>query len=125
MGSFTIGKPRPRTMGLGVALTDYAAECVLKLLAQEGKDPSSFALRVSVLGGGCSGYRYDIRWDQPAEGDILVTHPSGARLILDTHSAELLDGAKVEYFSRLQGAGFAVVNPNATGTCGCGESFSM
>lgn len=126
MGSFTIGSAKPRpTVGGTVGVTDSAAEWILKLLEGEGKDPARFGLRVGVLGGGCSGYRYDIRWDEPKEGDQTIKHESGAMVLIDAKSFPLLQGSRVEYFARLQGAGFTVVNPNATNTCGCGESFGV
>lgn len=128
-GTFTIGGARPKPAAeiatKEVGVTDNAAEWIVKLLEAEGKSPEEWALRVAVLGGGCSGYRYDIRWDKPNPDDDEVIEHNGARVAVDKRSHALLGGSKVEYFARLQGAGFTIVNPNATSTCGCGESFAM
>ena len=105
-----------------VTLTDAAVAKVTALLAQEGDD--SLALRVAVRPGGCSGYSYEMFFDSElADNDIVRTFGS-VRVVVDPESAELTKGATLEYRDGLQEAGFHIINPNATRTCGCGSSFS-
>ena len=82
------------------------------------------ALRVAVEGGGCSGFQYDIRLDDPAEDD-LVLEKDGQKVLVDPDSLPFLSGAVIDFKDELIGARFAVENPNATSTCGCGTSFSI
>ncbi|MHB8219145.1 MAG: iron-sulfur cluster insertion protein ErpA [Acidimicrobiales bacterium] len=105
-----------------VTLTDEAAAKVADLLAQE--DDESLALRVAVKAGGCSGYSYEMYFDSEVVDDDVVREFDGVKVVVDPASAELLTGATLEYSDGLQGAGFHIVNPNATRTCGCGSSFS-
>ena len=105
-----------------VTLTNAAVAKITALLAQEGDD--SLVLRVAVRPGGCSGYSYEMFFDSElSEGDIVRTFGS-VRVAVDPESAELIKGATLEYRDGLQEAGFHIVNPNATRTCGCGSSFS-
>ncbi len=82
------------------------------------------ALRVAVLGGGCSGFQYDIRLDDPAEDD-LVLEGAGQKVVIDPVSLPLLADAEIDFADELIGARFVVNNPNASSSCGCGISFSM
>ena len=93
-----------------------------ELLAQEGDE--ALALRVAVKPGGCSGYSYEMFFDSEVADDDMVREFGGVRVVVDPASAELLKGSTLEYSDGLQGAGFHIVNPNATRTCGCGSSFS-
>ncbi|WP_299839197.1 iron-sulfur cluster assembly accessory protein [uncultured Paracoccus sp.] len=81
-------------------------------------------LRVAVLGGGCSGFQYEIRMDD-AEADDLVLEGGGQRVIVDPVSLPFLAGAVIDFSDELIGARFVIENPNATSSCGCGTSFSM
>ena len=106
-----------------VTLTDTATDKVAALLAEESVG-EELALRVAVRPGGCSGYSYDMFFDSEiAEDDIVRTFGS-VRVVVDAESAELINGATLDYRDGLQGAGFHITNPNATRTCGCGSSFS-
>ena len=105
-----------------ITLSDTAASKVSELIKQEGDD--SLALRVSVRPGGCSGFSYEMFFDQDIASDDLLTDFGGVRVVVDPSSAQLLDGATLEYKDGLQGAGFSINNPNAQRTCGCGQSFS-
>jgi iron-sulfur cluster assembly accessory protein len=105
-----------------IALTDKAAVKVKDLIAQEGDD--ALMLRVAVRPGGCSGFSYEMFFDTDKAGDDLVTDYSGVKVVVDPSSAQLLSGATLDYNDGLQGAGFAIDNPNANRTCGCGQSFS-
>ncbi len=105
-----------------VNLTDTAASKVTALLEEEG-NPDLF-LRVAVRPGGCSGFSYDMFFDaDQAEDDVVRTFGT-VKVVVDATSAEMLNGATLEYKDGLQGAGFHITNPNATRTCGCGSSFS-
>jgi iron-sulfur cluster assembly protein/iron-sulfur cluster insertion protein len=105
-----------------VTLSDGAAAKVAELLAQE--EGEELALRVAVKPGGCSGYSYEMFFDTEVMPDDVVREFGAVRVIVDSASAELLTGSTLEYSDGLQGAGFNIINPNATRTCGCGSSFS-
>ena len=105
-----------------ITLTDSAATKVKELLDAEGAE--DLALRVAVRPGGCSGFSYEMFFDgDVATDDELATFGS-VRVIVDPSSAQLLKGATLDYKDGLQNAGFAIDNPNATRSCGCGQSFS-
>ena len=105
-----------------IALTDKAAVKVKDLIAQEGND--QLMLRVAVRPGGCSGFSYEMFFDTDQAGDDLISDFAGVKVVVDPSSAQLLSGATLDYSDGLQGAGFAIDNPNAQKTCGCGQSFS-
>jgi iron-sulfur cluster assembly protein/iron-sulfur cluster insertion protein len=105
-----------------IALTDKAAVKVKDLITQEGND--QLMLRVAVRPGGCSGFSYEMFFDTDQAGDDLVADQAGVKVVVDPSSAQLLQGATLDYNDGLQGAGFAIDNPNAQKTCGCGQSFS-
>ncbi|MDX2074594.1 MAG: iron-sulfur cluster assembly accessory protein [Alphaproteobacteria bacterium] len=105
------------------ALTPAAAKRIAHLLSDE---PEGTALVVSVLGGGCSGFQYNLDLAaKPAEpGDIMIEE-GGAKVLVDEVSLGLLKGSVLDYTEDLSSAGFVVKNPNATAKCGCGNSFSV
>ncbi len=105
-----------------IALTDNAATKVKDLISQEGNE--ELMLRVAVRPGGCSGYSYEMFFDTDKAGDDLLADYSGVKVVVDPSSAQLLSGATLDYTDGLQGAGFAIDNPNAQRTCGCGQSFA-
>jgi iron-sulfur cluster assembly accessory protein len=105
-----------------IALTDNAAVKVKDLIGQEGND--ALMLRVAVRPGGCSGFSYEMFFDTDQASDDLVADYAGVKVVVDPSSAQLLAGATLDYSDGLQGAGFAIDNPNAQRTCGCGQSFS-
>ncbi len=116
--SVNIGKkPAP------VSLSDTATTKVAQLLAEEDAG-TELALRVAVKPGGCSGYSYEMFFDSEVMPDDVVSEFGTVRVVVDPASAELLTGSTLDYSDGLQGAGFHIVNPNATRTCGCGSSFS-
>ena len=106
-----------------INLTDVAVEKVAALIAAEGVD-EELALRVSVKAGGCSGFNYDMFFDSEFADDDILRDFSGVKVVVDPSSAELLSGSTLDFADGLQGAGFHITNPNATRTCGCGNSFS-
>jgi len=105
-----------------ITITDIAANKVSELIKQEGDD--SLALRVAVRPGGCSGFSYEMFFDTDVAADDITTSYGDVRVVVDPSSAQLLDGATLDYKDGLQGAGFSINNPNAQRTCGCGQSFS-
>jgi iron-sulfur cluster assembly accessory protein len=109
----------PPTM---VGLSDKAAEKVKEIRGEENIE-DSYALRLKVQGGGCSGFSYDLFFDQPAEGDQSFD-VKGVKLICDQMSLMYLAGTEIDYVEGLHGAGFKFNNPNTKSTCGCGSSFS-
>jgi iron-sulfur cluster assembly accessory protein len=110
--------------GLTVNLTGRAAEEVQKFIVQEQVPAESAGLRVSVLPGGCSGFKYSLNIEERALDDDFVTEVNGVRLFVDGFSAQYLTGITIDYVSSMQGSGFTFSNPNATGGCGCGSSFT-
>jgi iron-sulfur cluster assembly accessory protein len=108
--------------GVLVGLTAKAAEKVMEIRAAEGIE-ESMGLRLRVVGGGCSGFSYDLYFDNVADADkTLESH--GVKLVVDQMSLMYLVGTEVDYVEGLQGAGFKFQNPNVKSTCGCGSSFS-
>jgi iron-sulfur cluster assembly protein/iron-sulfur cluster insertion protein len=105
-----------------IVLTDTATDKVRTLMEQEGVD--DLALRVAVRPGGCSGLSYEMFFDTDVADDDKTIDYSGVKVVVDPSSAMLLEGATLDYKDGLQGAGFAIDNPNAQRTCGCGQSFS-
>jgi iron-sulfur cluster assembly protein/iron-sulfur cluster insertion protein len=105
-----------------ISLTDAASVKVAELLAQEGN--ADLALRVAVRPGGCSGFSYEMFFDTDVAADDVVSSFGAVRVVVDPSSASLLTGATLDFKDGLQGAGFSIENPNASRTCGCGQSFS-
>lgn len=93
-------------------------------LAEIGASDEGKALRVAVEGGGCSGFQYDIRLDEPATDDLVIEE-GAERVIVDPVSLPFLSGAVIDFSEELIGARFVIENPNASSSCGCGTSFSM
>ena len=105
-----------------IIFTDSAAAKVADLITEEGNP--DLKLRVFVQGGGCSGFQYDIRLDDPAADD-LVLEGDGQKVLVDAVSLPFLANATIDFADELIGARFVIVNPNATSSCGCGTSFSI
>ena len=105
-----------------ITLTDTATTKVAELLDQEGNP--ELALRVAVRPGGCSGFSYEMFFDSDIAGDDLTSAFGAVRVVVDPTSASLLQGSTLDFKDGLQGAGFSINNPNASRTCGCGNSFS-
>ena len=111
------------SMAGGLTMTTVAAEKVIEIRQAEDIE-DSYSLRVKVIGGGCAGFQYDLFFDEYAEGDnVFEIH--GVKLVCDQMSFMYLMGTEIDYVEGLQGAGFKFGNPNTTGSCGCGSSFSV
>ena len=106
-----------------ITLTDSAAVKVRQLLSDEGAE--DLALRVAVRPGGCSGFSYEMFFDGDiAADDEQAQYGEAVKVIVDPASAQLLQGATLDYKDGLDQSGFSITNPNASRTCGCGQSFS-
>ena len=105
-----------------VTMTDTAAKKVSDLRLEEGKP--EWALRIRVVGGGCSGMSYELGWeDQESADDNVIEPAQGIRVFVDPHSAPYLAGSEIDYVdNQMLGAGFAIKNPNVKSSCGCGQS---
>ncbi len=110
--------------GFQLVLTDGAAAEVRKFIAAEQVPADTAGLRVSVLPGGCSGFKYSLNIEERALDDDLVVDVNGVRVFVDGFSAPYLTGVTIDYVSSMQGSGFTFSNPNASGGCGCGSSFT-
>jgi iron-sulfur cluster assembly accessory protein len=106
-----------------ITLTDKATEKINELLSSQ-EDASDQALRVAVRGGGCSGFQYSLAFDKRRDDDHVFQH-SGVSVVVDKVSMQFVFGSEVDYVDGLQGAGFAVNNPNVVAACGCGSSFQV
>lgn len=112
------------TPEVAVVITDAASVEVQKFMAAENVAPEVGGLRVSVQPGGCSGFKYSLLIeDKPAEDDTVLPQ-GGYNLFVDPFSMQYLNGVTIDYTTSMQGSGFTFKNPNATGGCGCGSSFS-
>ena len=110
--------------GFALAITARAAEEVQKFISQEQVPVESAGLRVSVLPGGYSGFKYSLNVEERALDDDMVAEVNGVRVFVDGFSAQYLTGITIDYVSSMQGSGFTFSNPNASGGCGCGSSFT-
>jgi len=106
----------------GISLTPVAAEKVAALLGQEGRD--DLALRVAVQPGGCSGLRYQLYFDDRALDGDTITQFGAVKVVTDKMSTPYLMGASIDFVDTIQKQGFTIDNPNAGGSCACGDSFN-
>ena len=113
---------RPATTTPLLTVTERAAEKIKQLLAEE-EDVS--VLRVAIQGGGCSGFQYGLGFDRGSQEGDLELSMHGVDVVVDPFSAPYLRGAEIDYLDTIQSAGFAINNPNAVSSCGCGHSFQV
>ncbi len=104
-------------------ITENAAKRIAELLKKE--ENTGARLRISVEGGGCSGFQYNFEFDTSYNDDDNVVEKDGVELIIDNTSMEFLSGSALDYIETLGAAHFEIKNPNASATCGCGNSFSV
>nr|WP_184840735.1 iron-sulfur cluster assembly accessory protein [Allocatelliglobosispora scoriae] len=109
------------TDSIGINLTDFAAVKVKALLEQEGRD--DLRLRVAVQPGGCSGLRYQLFFDERSLDGDIVKEFGGVEVVTDRMSSPYLAGATIDFADRIDAQGFTIDNPNAGGSCACGDSF--
>jgi iron-sulfur cluster assembly accessory protein len=110
---------------VAIQLTESAGEQVKRFIEQEQVALETAGLRVAVLPGGCSGFKYGLNIEERPLDDDMILDVRGLRVFVDQFSAQYLDGVTIDYVTTLQGAGFTFDNPNATGGCGCGSSFTV
>ncbi len=124
-GCYDVGRVYERHWSImtnAVILSERAAERIKAITEADGKPAM---LRVSVDGGGCSGFQYRFELVEKAAGEDTIVECNGARLVIDQMSLLYLAGSEVDFFDELAGASFRVDNPNAVASCGCGTSFSI
>jgi iron-sulfur cluster assembly protein len=109
---------------IAVTVTPVAAAEVKRFMQQEGVSEAQGGLRVSVQPGGCSGFRYGLLIEEQSADDDVIVDQGGFKVFVDPFSAQYLNGVTIDYVSSMQGSGFTFSNPNATGGCGCGSSFT-
>jgi iron-sulfur cluster assembly protein len=107
-----------------IEITDKGAEKVHEFLASQQADVNVAGLRVGVRGGGCSGFQYQLAFDEQRDSDV-VFESHGLKLLVDGESLQFVRGSTIDYEESLQGAGFKVNNPNVVAACGCGSSFRV
>ncbi|MBI3359012.1 MAG: iron-sulfur cluster insertion protein ErpA [Nitrospirae bacterium] len=105
-----------------ITITEKAAYKAKTFMAAEHKE--GFGLRLYVQGGGCSGFKYGMAFEEKEVDEDSVIAMNGMKLFIDPYSAPMLNGVQIDYNDGLEGAGFAIKNPNAKSTCGCGQSFT-
>lgn len=115
----TITSTDTRTLGI----SDSAAARIAFLIREDGR--TGLMLRLTVSGGGCSGFQYGFSFDDQVTGDDRVFEHNGTHLVTDDASLDLLNGSTLDFVEDLMGAAFQVKNPNATASCGCGSSFAV
>lgn len=107
-----------------INLSSNAAEEIKKFMSSEEDLPETAGLRVRVVPGGCSGFQYSLNIEEDSRPGDFIVDQHDVRLFVDMFSAQYLNGVTVDYTSNMMGSGFTFENPNATGGCGCGTSFS-
>ncbi len=105
-------------------VTDPAVVEIKKFMASEEGLPETSGLRVRVVPGGCSGFQYSLNIEEDSRQGDFVLNEKGVRLFVDMFSAQYLNGVQIDYVTGVMGSGFTFTNPNATGSCGCGTSFT-
>src|SRR5881296_3574749 len=105
-------------------VTESAATEIQKFMAGEEGLPETAGLRVRVAPGGCSGFQYSLNIEEDSRQGDFVLDEKGVRLFVDMFSAQYLNGVEIDYVTNVMGSGFTFTNPNATGSCGCGSSFT-
>ena len=108
-----------------VTLTDSAVEKVKEALASQPQSNPEGGIRVSVVGGGCSGFQYSMSLEKEAQEGDQVVALDGFQIFIDEHSQRFLNGTEIDFIETSHGAGFRFNNPNVSSTCGCGESFQV
>jgi iron-sulfur cluster assembly accessory protein len=131
MSAITPGTTAPETTApamtapaMTLHLTETAAAEIQKFVAGEEGLPETSGLRVRVVPGGCSGFQYSLNVEEDSRQGDHVLDEKGVRLFVDMFSAQYLNGVEIDYVSSVMGSGFTFKNPNATGGCGCGTSFT-
>src|SRR4051794_25153117 len=109
---------------INLNVTESAAAEIKKFMASEEGLPETSGLRVRVVPGGCSGFQYSLNIEEESRQGDFILDEKGVRLFVDMFSAQYLNGVQIDYVTGVMGSGFTFTNPNATGSCGCGSSFT-
>ena len=114
----------PMAPAINLSVTQPAAEEIKKFMSGEEGLPETAGLRVRVVPGGCSGFQYSLNIEEESRQGDFILDEKGVRLFVDMFSAQYLNGVEIDYVTNMMGSGFTFTNPNATGSCGCGSSFT-
>ena len=114
----------PAAPSVVLNVTEPAANEIKKFMSSEEGLPETAGLRVRVVPGGCSGFQYSLNIEEESRQGDFVLDEKGVRLFVDMFSAQYLNGVQIDYVTNVMGSGFTFTNPNATGSCGCGSSFT-
>ena len=114
----------PMAPAVNLSVTQPAAEEIKKFMSGEEGLPETAGLRVRVVPGGCSGFQYSLNIEEESRQGDFILDEKGVRLFVDMFSAQYLNGVEIDYVTNMMGSGFTFTNPNATGSCGCGSSFT-
>ena len=114
----------PNAPSVNLSVTEPAATEIMKFMSSEEGLPETAGLRVRVVPGGCSGFQYSLNIEEESRQGDFVLDEKGVRLFVDMFSAQYLNGVEIDYVTNVMGSGFTFKNPNATGSCGCGSSFT-
>ena len=109
---------------INLNVTESAAAEIKKFMASEEGLPETSGLRVRVVPGGCSGFQYSLNIEEDSRQGDFILDEKGVKLFVDMFSAQYLNGVQIDYVTGVMGSGFTFNNPNATGSCGCGSSFT-
>ncbi|MDX6405728.1 MAG: iron-sulfur cluster assembly protein [Blastocatellia bacterium] len=120
----TTGAPAAAAPAMNLNVTESAAGEIQKFMSSEEGLPESAGLRVRVVPGGCSGFQYSLNIEEESRQGDFVLDEKGVRLFVDMFSAQYLNGVQIDYVQNVMGSGFTFNNPNSTGSCGCGSSFT-
>jgi iron-sulfur cluster assembly protein len=112
----------PAAPAVNLAVTEPAAQEIKKFMSSEEALPETAGLR--VVPGGCSGFQYSLNIEEESRQGDFILDDKGVRLFVDMFSAQYLNGVEIDYVTNVMGSGFTFTNPNATGSCGCGSSFT-
>jgi iron-sulfur cluster assembly accessory protein len=114
----------PSAPSVDLSVTEPAAAEIQKFMSSEEGLPETSGLRVRVVPGGCSGFQYSLNIEETSRQGDFILDDKGVRLFVDMFSAQYLNGVEIDYVTNVMGSGFTFKNPNATGSCGCGSSFT-
>lgn len=114
----------PVAPAMTLIVTEPAAAEIKKFMSSEEGLPETAGLRVRVVPGGCSGFQYSLNIEEESRQGDFILNEQGVKLFVDMFSAQYLNGVQIDYVSGVMGSGFTFTNPNATGSCGCGTSFT-
>jgi iron-sulfur cluster assembly accessory protein len=120
----TTTNPAPAAPAMTLNVTEPAAGEIKKFMTSEEGLPETAGLRVRVVPGGCSGFQYSLNIEEESRQGDFILDEKGVRLFVDMFSAQYLNGVQIDYVTNVMGSGFTFTNPNSTGSCGCGSSFT-